>query len=114
VSSVTATPFPTKPSEVVALTISEFSAGLDMDGSPSIDDACSRFPRDTNRALVWVIRFRALKAWHAQPGMMEWLDARTVTTQDASHVAAGFELDRHWGFDAGSFCSAIDRARARK
>jgi hypothetical protein len=56
------TPFPTNPSDVVALTVPEFTCELDLDGAASLDEVCRRFVDDTNRALVWFIRFRALTA----------------------------------------------------
>lgn len=57
------TPFPETPRDVVALTIEEFAFALDVRNAPSLDEVCNRFLNDTNRALVWVIRFRALQAW---------------------------------------------------
>ena len=56
------TPFPTSPSHVAVLTVSEFACGLEWNRSVSIDAVCQLFLDDTNRALVWFIRFRALTA----------------------------------------------------
>ena len=55
------TPFPATPRDVAALTLQEFTFRLDLDHSPSLPDVCDRFGEDTNRAVVWLVRFRALQ-----------------------------------------------------
>ena len=67
------TAFPTTPDEVAALTPQEFTFDLnDLDGNhaPSMDRVCRTFMDDANRALVWWIRFGALKAWCARTDVM--------------------------------------------
>jgi hypothetical protein len=90
------TPFPTSPSNAAALTVSEFACGLDLNQSVSIDVVCQLFLDDTNRALVWFIRFSALTAWRERTDMAAWLDA------------ASFELNDDWEFDAEPFRSAVE------
>src|SRR5688572_20052848 len=60
------TAFPTKPIDVVALTTVEFSFDVDGNDGPSLAVVCARFVDDANRALVWLIRFRALREWLAR------------------------------------------------
>jgi hypothetical protein len=69
------TPFPTSPSNVVALTVPEFACGLALNQFASIDAVCQLFLDDTNQALVWLIRFRALAAWRERADMAAWLQA---------------------------------------
>ena len=62
------TAFPATPEEVAVLTPQEFTFDLDdLNGNdaPSMDRVCQTFIDDANRALVWWIRFGALKAWCA-------------------------------------------------
>jgi hypothetical protein len=101
------TPFPTSPSDVVALTVSEFACGLDLSQSVSIDAVCQIFLDDVNRALVWLIRFRALTAWRERTEMAAWLHAEPTHARHACAVAASFELNDHWEFDAEPFRSAV-------
>jgi hypothetical protein len=108
------TPFPTRPIDVAALSVQEFSIDLTFNNAPSLDVACRRFADDANRALVWWIRFSALKAWCAQTEMAGWLDGRSGTSKDVCEVAASFELNDRWEFDAHHFCSAIDRLVSRR
>ena len=114
------TPFPANPSDVVALAVSEFACGLDLSQSVSIDAVCQLFLEDTNRALVWFIRFRALTAWCERTEIAQWLRTEPGHAQHACEVAASFELNADWGFDAERFRSAVQslrspwrRARAR-
>lgn len=102
------TPFPTSPTDVVALTVSEFARALDLKQSVSIDAVCQRFLDDANRALVWFIRFRALTAWCERTEMAVWLQAEPTHVQDACEVAASFELNHDWQFDAEPFRSAVE------
>jgi hypothetical protein len=102
------TPFPASPSRVVALTVSEFACGLALNPSASIDAVCQLFLDDTNRALVWFIRFRALTAWRERPDMAAWLHADPTHARQVCEVAASFGLNDDWGFDAQSFRSAVE------
>jgi hypothetical protein len=102
------TPFPTNPSDVVALTVPEFTCELDLNGSVSLDAVCRRFVDDTNRALVWFIRFRALTAWCERTDVGVWLQSEPSHTQHACQLAASFALNDDWEFDAERFRSAVD------
>ena len=102
------TPFPTSPSNVVALTVSEFACGLSLNQSVSIDAVCQLFLDDTNRALVWFIRFRALTAWRDRTDMAAWLHADPTHARRLCEVAASFGLNDEWEFDAQSFRSAVE------
>ena len=104
------TPFPTSPCNVAALTVPEFARGLDLNQSVSIDAVCHRFLEDTNRALVWFIRFCALTAWRERPDMAAWLYAEPTHARHACEVAASFELNADWEFDAEPFRSAVESA----
>ena len=101
------TPFPTNPFDVVALTVPEFTCELDLNGSVSLDAICQRFVDDTNRALVWFIRFRALTAWCERTDVGVWLQSEPPHRQHACQLAASFELNDDWGFDAERFRSAV-------
>jgi hypothetical protein len=58
---------------VVPLTVLEFALDLDLNAAVSLDSVCQRFLEDANRALVWLIRFRALTAWCERADMAPWL-----------------------------------------
>ena len=102
------TSFPTHPSDVAALTVPEFTCELDLSGSVSLDAICRRFVDDTNRALVWFIRFRALTAWCERTDVGVWLQSQPSHTQHACQLAASFALNDKWEFDAERFRSAVD------
>jgi hypothetical protein len=102
------TPFPTRPSDVAALTVPEFTCALDLYGPGSLDSVCERFIDDANRALVWFIRFRALTAWCERTDTGSWLHAEPSHVQLASELAASFELNADWEFDAERFRSAVE------
>jgi hypothetical protein len=106
------TPFPATTSDVVALTVPEFTRALDASGPVSLDSVCRRYLDDANRALVWFIRFHALTAWRERPDMCSWLQAEPSHAQHACQVAAGFALNDAWEFDAERFRSAVECARA--
>ena len=101
------TPFPSTPSDVVALTVPEFTCALDLSGPVSLDSICQRFA-DTNRALIWFIRFRALTAWCERTDMGSWLQLAPGHTQHACQLAASFELNDDWEFDPERFRSAVE------
>jgi hypothetical protein len=102
------TPFPARPSDVVALSAQEFAFSVEMSDTPPFELVCNQFADDSNRALVWLIRFRALKAWCARPDMLTWMSAGSRTSRDLCEVAASFELNDRWEFDADDFRAAID------
>ena len=104
------TPFPARPSDVVALTVPEFTCELDLKAAASIDAVCRHFRDDVNRALVWFIRFRALTAWCERMDMDAWLQSKPARAQHACAVAASFELNDEWEFDAEPFRSAVHAA----
>jgi hypothetical protein len=102
------TPFPTSPSDVVALTVPEFTSELELSESASLDAVCRRFLEDTNRAVVWFIRFRALTAWRDRLDVAQWLRSAPSHAHHASQLAASFELNDAWEFDADRFRSAVE------
>lgn len=105
------TPFPARASEVVALTVAEFTCELDLNSSGSFERVCRRFAEDANRALVWFIRFRALTAWCEKADMAR-LEA--AYQRHACEVAASFALNDDWQFDVEPFRSAIESATAAR
>lgn len=108
------TPFPACPAEVVPLSAQEFAVDLDTADAPSLDVVCGRFTDDANRALVWLVRFQALKVLRERAGMAEWLRAAPRAARDVSEVAAQFRLNERWEFDQAAFCSAVDAAAAKR
>ena len=104
------TPFPARPSHVVALTVPEFMSGPELDGTASIDGVCRMFLNDANRALVWFIRFHALTAWRERADMAAWLRADPARARQICEVAAGFELNDAWEFDVEPFRLAVCNA----
>ena len=111
------TAFPAKPRDVVALTVEEFLFDLEMTHAPSIESACRAFANDANRALVWMIRWRALSTLCARSEVAEWRRTGARTSRDLCEVAAGFDLNDGWEFDHERFCDAVDgliHRRARR
>jgi hypothetical protein len=106
---MSATPFPAKPSDVVALTVLEFTCDLDLNGTMTVESACHRF-HDANRALVWLIRFHALAAWSDRAEIALWLQSDELHAQHACELAASFALNDEWEFDASRFRSAVEAA----
>jgi hypothetical protein len=102
------TPFPVSPCDVVALSVPEFTYELDLTGSVSLDAVCGRFLEDTNRAVVWFIRFRALTAWCERMDVAQWLRLEPSHADHACQLAASFDLNDAWGFDAERFRSAVE------
>ena len=107
------TPFPARPCDVVALTVAEFTRDLDPHLMISIDAVCRRFLDDDNKAVVWVIRCRALAAWCVRADVAAWLGSRPSHAQHARQVAATFELNSEWEFDVDAFRSAVECKVAR-
>jgi hypothetical protein len=108
------TSFPARPCDVAALTVREFTSDLDLNKSPSVDEACQRFLDDANRALVWLIRVRALRAWCARPDIALWLHHAETNGQSACEAAASFSLNEAWEFEAGDFRVAVESIVARR
>ena len=107
------TPFPATPRDVAALTLQEFTFRLDLDHSPSLPDVCDRFGEDTNRAVVWLVRFRALQKLKAEGRMDRWIRNRSETDRqslcgDLFEIAATQPLNERWEFDAFSFLQAVE------
>ena len=102
------TPFPSRASEVVALTVAEFTCELELNASGAFECVCRRFLDDANRAVVWLIRFRALTSWCETVEMAAWLQRDPAYSQHACEVAASFALNDHWEFDAEPFRSAVE------
>jgi hypothetical protein len=108
------TAFPAKPGDVVALSIEEFFFDLEMTYAPSIETVCRAFANDANRALVWLIRWRALNTLCALSDVAEWRRTGTRTSRDLCEVAAAFDLNDRWEFDSERFCDAVDRLVHRR
>jgi len=104
------TPFPASPCDVVSLSVLEFTCELDMNGSVSLDAVCRRFLEDTDRAVVWFIRFRALMAWCERIDVTQWLRSEPSHALYACELAASFDLNDAWEFDAERFRSAVESA----
>lgn len=102
------TPFPSRACEVIALTIQEFTCELDLNGGVSFDRVCGRFLNDANRALVWFIRFQALICWRESQDTVSWLSSDPRRAQHATALAASFDLNDDWQFDAARFRSAVE------
>jgi hypothetical protein len=103
---MSSTIFPTLPREVAVLTTGEFAFELEFNDAPSLAEVCRRFGNDANRALVWFIRFRALKTWCARDASPQWMSAARMA--HICEVAASFELNHQWEFDPEAFCLAVD------
>lgn len=105
------TSFPATPADVVALTIQEFTLDLDARNgtrAPTLERVCRTFFEDGNRALIWWIRFEALKAWCARADVVAQINSGSFCLQDAWDQAASFPLNRHWEFESPEFCSALE------
>jgi hypothetical protein len=103
------TEFPARPCDVVALSVEEFLFDLEMTQTPSIETVCRAFGNDANRALVWLIRWRALNSLCARPDVADWRRAGARTSRAICEVAAAFDLNDGWEFDHKRFCDAVDR-----
>ena len=103
-----ATPFPKNPSDVAALTATEFTSELDVNDCMEIDAVCQHFEDDANRALVCLIRFHALTAWRERADIAQWLQSDPLHAQHACELAASFALNEDWEFDATRFRSAVE------
>ena len=103
---MSSTVFPALPGDVAVLTAGEFAFDLERDNAASLDEVCRRFGNDANRALVWFIRFRALKTWCAREDNAHWMTRARMS--HICEVAARFELNQQWEFDPEAFCLAVD------
>jgi len=108
------TAFPARPGDVVALSAEEFLFDLEMTHDPSIENVCRAFANDANRALVWLIRWRALNTLCARSDVAEWRRGGVSTSRDMCEVAAAFDLNDGWEFDQERFCDAVDRLVHRR
>jgi hypothetical protein len=108
------TAFPARPCDVVALSIEEFLFDLEMAHAPSIETVCRAFSNDANRALVWLIRWRALNTLCARSDVVEWRRAGSLTSRDMCEVAAAFDLNDGWEFDHDRFCDAVHQLVDRR
>jgi hypothetical protein len=102
------TPFPASPSDVVTLSVPEFTCDLELNASVLLDAVCQRFLEDANRAVVWFIRFRALKTWCERIEVAHWLRSEPSHVHHACELAASFDLNDAWEFDADRFRSAVE------
>jgi len=111
------TDFPATPGTVAALTTLEFAFAHDeLEGrrAPTLERICGTFADDANRALVWCIRFGALKNWSSRSDAMARVTADPSTLRDACEAAAGFPLNQRWEFDPEGFGSAIEAVAVRR
>lgn len=111
------TEFPATPGEVATLTVQEFTFDLDeLDEkqAPSMDRVCRTFMNDANRALVWWIRFGALRIWRARDEVIAGLNAGSIALNDAREVAASFPLNHRWEFEPAEFNLALEAATVRR
>jgi len=108
------TPFPGSPAQVAPLSSYEFESDSWMGDAPSIDVVCSRFTDDLNRALVWILRYRALTALVGRAEIAAWFDRGARSWRDMFEVAAEFPLNSDWGFDDEMFCAAVDATASRR
>jgi hypothetical protein len=104
------TVFPMTPIDVAVLGTHEFLFDLTSAHPPSLDEICQRFATDTNRAVVWFIRFHALKAWRTARTRNPSWNAPSWKGPDICTVAAWFDLNDRWEFDHDAFCRAVEQA----
>ena len=108
------TPFPIRPRDVVPLPAHEFTGGVVVYGSPLLGLVCRRFLDDENRALVWLIRFKALSVWCTSSDLGSWLTGNDADARSAWEVATSFTLNDQWEFDAEAFRTAVNSAIAMR
>jgi hypothetical protein len=75
---------------------------------------CRTFMDDANRALVWWIRFGALKTWRTNHDVIARSMSESGVLRDACEVAASFPLNPLWEFDATAFGRALDGVALRR
>lgn len=113
------TEMPIAPRDVVPLTIQEFTFVLDLETAPAFADLCTRFQSDTNRAVVWLMRFRALQMLRGDERLTaRSSDAHTVDghsfLRDVFEVAATHPLNDQWEFEPPTFFAAVDALWSRR
>jgi hypothetical protein len=111
------TAFPTTHEDVAALTVQEFTFDLDqLDGNrvPSLERVCRIFIDDANRALVWWIRFEAVRNWCARTDVMTRSTSDASIVRDACEAAASFPLNHLWEFDPTDFARAVEGLAVRR
>jgi hypothetical protein len=109
------TAFPATPGDVATLTVQEFDLDeLDGDRVPSMERVCRTFMDDANRALVWWIRFEALKNWCARTDGMARSTSDSWIVRDACEAAASFPLNHLWEFDPEDFGFAVEAVAVRR
>jgi hypothetical protein len=127
-SETSRTPFPATPRDVVPLTVQEFTFQLDLDHSPSFDEVCERFRADSNRAVVWLLRFRALQRLKNDNRMVVCAgkasdSSETGKASDSSErlrlsavfeIAATQALSSRWEFDSHAFFTAVSTLATRQ
>ena len=107
------TELPLAPQDVVPLAVQEFTFALDLDKGPDFADLCARFRNDTNRAVVWLLRFRALQTLRDDVRLTRSPDATGSADgvsflRDAFEVAASQPLNDEWEFDRLAFFAAVN------
>ena len=91
----------------------------DMDRSPPLAEVCARFGDDANRAVVWLMRFRALQllgrdARTRAPQDVQASSLEPVPTSgDVFAIAASHPLNERWEFDPHVFFAAVEALTAR-
>jgi hypothetical protein len=118
-ASVPTTGFPLTPGDVAPLTRHEFACGLDVAAAPPFAEVCERFANDANRAVVWLLRFKALQALKDDPRMASLVhghseSSRAYVDERVVEVAAILALNEHWEFDAGAFFAAVEALGRRR
>jgi hypothetical protein len=111
------TAFPTTHEDVAALTVQEFTFDLDqLDANrvPSLERVCRIFIDDANRALVWWIRFEAVRNWCARTDVMTRSTSDASIVRDACEAAASFPLNHLWEFDPTDFARAVEGLAVRR
>lgn len=111
-SKTSMTPFPATPRDVVPLTVQEFTFQLDLDHSPSFDEVCERFRADSNRAVVWLLRFRALQGLKNDNRMIVCAGPASDSSgrlrlSAVFEIAATQALGSRWEFDSHAFFTAV-------
>lgn len=107
------TELPLVPRDVVPLAVDEFTFVFDLESGPDFADLCSRFRDDTNRAVVWLLRFKALQTLRGDLRLARSAHA-TGSTDGGSFVRGAFEvaatqpLNEAWEFDRPAFFAAVN------
>jgi hypothetical protein len=108
------TPYPATPRQVAALGVGEFTVTLAHGTAPTLDHVCGLFAQDANRAVVWLLRYKALEAVSTALETQSWLTAGAYAPVDLYEVAAGHALNERWEFDGLAFRRAVETLAARR